>query len=87
MKVLPALGLVVLALGSLFLFVRPRIVPTHHVSSSQVARVLEQLRQSTADPTFAVFMFSTQDQPGAERALNVQFSLENGDAKYWRASR
>jgi hypothetical protein len=82
MKVLLAVCFVAIVLGAHFLFIRSRVVPTHHVRSTQVARVLEQLRQSTADPTFAVFMFSTPDQPGSERALNIQFSLENGRAGF-----
>ena len=67
-------------LAALAIFGRSRVVPTRRVLVGQVGRVLEQLRASTADPAFAVFAFSTPDRPGADDALNVQFSLENGVA-------
>ena len=82
MKVLLIVGSLVVVIAAVLLFAHSRVVPTHLVLASDAERVLEQVRGSTGDPTFAVFMFSTTDQPTSEEALNIQFSVENGKAGF-----
>jgi hypothetical protein len=82
MKVLLIVGGLVAVAAAILRFARSRVVPTHLVLASDAARVLEQVRTSSGDPTFAVFMFSTADRPRSEDALNIQFSVENGKAGF-----
>ena len=78
MKIINFVIIVIAAFGAATLWARSRVAPTYHVSIDQIPRVLEELRMSSANPAFAVFMFNTPDRPDAKDALNLQFSIENG---------
>jgi hypothetical protein len=82
MKVLLVVCGIIAVIGTIVLFARSRVVPTHHVGASDTARVLEQMRASSENPTFAVFMFSTSGRPSEQDDLNIQFSMEGGRAGF-----
>ena len=66
------------AVGIVAVWGKSRVAPTYHVSIDEIPRVLSKLSVSAANPTFAVFMFTTPDRPTDNDALNIQFSIENG---------
>ena len=69
---------VVLGIG----FFRPRVVKPVRVTVADLPRILAAVSASTRTPTFAVFVFTTPDQPDTKDAVNLQFSLENGRAGF-----
>lgn len=45
---------------------------------SQIPEVFERLKKEGKDGSFVVFMFQPLNQPTADDAINIQFSIEDG---------
>jgi hypothetical protein len=77
MIVLAIIGALIVAAG-IALLLRARAAPNTQVTTDQIPAVLRELSQAKGDPAFAVFIFTTPDQPSDDDAVNIQFSLEGG---------
>jgi hypothetical protein len=63
----------------LLVFAKKKIVADMPVCDvSQIPAVFERLKKDGKDGSFAVFMFQPPDQPSADDAINIQFSIEAG---------
>jgi hypothetical protein len=70
----------VVVFGAVFL--RSRVVRPARVTVADLPRILATVSASTRTPTFAVFAFTTPDQPDEKDSVSLQFSLENRRAGF-----
>ncbi|HKW11434.1 MAG TPA: hypothetical protein VJO33_13710 [Gemmatimonadaceae bacterium] len=67
------------ALAVVLVLRRRKALPAPRVRVGEIPRVLQLVSETHHDGTFAVFLFGERGQsPASADALNVQFSIENG---------